>query len=778
MWRAVAVALAAAAVAASSVDAPAAAGAAPAGDPYGGPPAPERAARGRWVYVAESDVDGASDAAWERAARERLEADLRDRQLVEHNATLHLGNGTGCHDEHHGGGHHAHVHKVLVFLFTALAAGALTLFLINHYMPSLPYTLALYIEGLILAIIIDRARTSLEPSLFYQTVRMWEHIGPHLLLYSFLPILLFGDSMSINTHLLAQKLIHCITLAVPGVMLGTTITGLVVWLLYPYDWSFCFCMMFGAIMSATDPVAVVALLKDLGASPAMTIVITGESLFNDGTAMVVFHLFFEIMSAYRKDGAVYDVTSPGDWWSILVFFVRMAVGGPLIGFAFGFMALWALMRCTRSHEHVDATLQSTITLVCAYLSFFVAEQCAKASGVLSCVCAGLVLAKYASPLLANRHAMHHIWEMFEHVGNTVIFMLAGLLTGEAYCNLQVGLGLLCMGFVSYVVAMVVRCVMLLILWPWIAALEKDQPVGKKLGWREGCVMAWGGLRGVVGLALAIIVYDEAKKPGIRMSEHEGKLILFHVGSVAFLTLLINGSTCASLLRVLGLTAINTTESILRRHVKFTVAARCRNHLVEEMDQITENCGSEHWRAILPQEVLPYCSVLNLPGMPPAGFMARETVQNQHNPQLAQASKSMPGKADPHFRTDALTGQRRRRSMVEQAGGAVVAGLRKSAASLASALEGGGDDGDGAHVKPVKQRLTLMTVHRVSIAARKSLTKVGDGAAQESEIPNFKGSYLGRFPLVSADFWTSDHLSERSRSVGAVSGTRARAEHSR
>ena len=253
MWRAVAVALAAAAVAASSVDAPAAAGAAPAGDPYGGPPAPERAARGRWVYVAESDVDGASDAAWERAARERLEADLRDRVLAEHNATVHVGNGTGFHDEHHGGGHHAHVHKVLVFLFTALAAGALTLFLINHYVPSLPYTLALYIEGLILAIIIDRARTSLEPSLFYQTVRMWEHIGPHLLLYSFLPILLFGDSMSINTHLLAQKLIHCITLAVPGVMLGTTITGLVVWLLYPYDWSFCFCMMFGAIMSATDP---------------------------------------------------------------------------------------------------------------------------------------------------------------------------------------------------------------------------------------------------------------------------------------------------------------------------------------------------------------------------------------------------------------------------------------------------------------------------------------------------------------------------------------------
>ncbi|KAH8058669.1 potassium:proton antiporter [Aureococcus anophagefferens] len=106
-------------------------------------------------------------------------------------------------------------------------------------------------------------------------------------------------------------------------------------------------------------------------------------------------------------------------------------------------------------------------------------------------------------------------------------------------------------------------------------------------------------------------------------------------------------------------------------------------------------------------------------------MARETVQNQHNPQLAQASKSMPGKTDPHFRTDSLTGQRRRRSMVEQAGGAVVAGLRKSAASLASALEGGGDDGDGSHVKPVKQRLTLMTVHRVSIAARKSLTKVGD-----------------------------------------------------
>ena len=93
------------------------------------------------------------------------------------------------------------------------------------------------------------------------------------------------------------------------------------------------------------------------------------------------------------------------------------------------------------------------------------------------------------------------------------------------------------GFISYLVAMFVRCVMLLSLWPWIASLEKDQPVGKRLGWREGCVMAWGGLRGVVGLALAIIVYDEASKPGIRMTTHEGKVVLFHVGSVAFLTLL-------------------------------------------------------------------------------------------------------------------------------------------------------------------------------------------------------------------------------------------------
>ena len=281
---------------------------------------------------------------------------------------------------------------------------------------------------------------SLNPSLFYSTVRMWEHIGPHMLLYSFLPILLFGDSMQINTHLLSQKLVHCITLAVPGVMIGTFLTGLIVYVAYPYGWSFSFCCMFGAIMSATDPVAVVALLKELGASPAMTIVITGESLFNDGTAMVVFHLFFEIMSAYRTEDTIYDIESPTDWFRIIVFFLRMAVGGPLVGFAFGFMALWALMRCTRSHEHVDATLQSTITLVCAYLSFFVAEQCAKSSGVLSCVCAGLVLAKYSGPLLANRHAMHHIWEMFEHVGNTIIFVLAGLLTGDAFCKLDASFG--------------------------------------------------------------------------------------------------------------------------------------------------------------------------------------------------------------------------------------------------------------------------------------------------------------------------------------------------
>ena len=129
------------------------------------------------------------------------------------------------------------------------------------------------------------------------------------------------------------------------------------------------CMTFGAICAATDPVAVVALLKSLGASTGLTMIITGESLLNDGTAMVLFNIFFAKVAA--------EPDAPETAAEILRVFFRMALGGPALGFALGLVALGALWLTSapRAAAYASgdpgATWQFAITLGCAYLSFFV-----------------------------------------------------------------------------------------------------------------------------------------------------------------------------------------------------------------------------------------------------------------------------------------------------------------------------------------------------------------------------------------------------------------------
>merc|ERR1719229_196154 len=123
----------------------------------------------------------------------------------------------------------------------------------------------------------------------------WASVDPHLLLFTFLPPLLFGDAMTIDTHVAKRTGGQCLILAGPGVVIGSMATALVLYFMLPYGWDFPTSLMVGSILAATDPVAVVSLLKDMGASPVLTMQIQGESLLNDGTAMVVFSVAYGLV---------------------------------------------------------------------------------------------------------------------------------------------------------------------------------------------------------------------------------------------------------------------------------------------------------------------------------------------------------------------------------------------------------------------------------------------------------------------------------------------------
>ena len=283
---------------------------------------------------------------------------------------------------HKSGAHGAHSkqHFVLYWLVVGLGCGTLTQQFLSRYMPALPYTAVLLVEGVLIGVAAEIMKGELAyfPKL-YESITMWESIDPHLILYLFLPALLFGDAMRLNVHLFSRCFSQCMLLACPGVLFGTLLTAACAKYLLPtYGWDWTLCLAFGSILSATDPVAVVALLNAVGASPILTMQITGESLLNDGTAIVIFNILFAIIDENKTYTA----------GELISYFCRLALGGPLLGLVWGFGTLWWMRKLSRTTSHEDSVLQITLTICCAYGSFFSAEELLEVSGVLCTVTAG------------------------------------------------------------------------------------------------------------------------------------------------------------------------------------------------------------------------------------------------------------------------------------------------------------------------------------------------------------------------------------------------------
>uniref|UniRef100_A0A453AAV5 Cation/H+ exchanger transmembrane domain-containing protein n=1 Tax=Aegilops tauschii subsp. strangulata TaxID=200361 RepID=A0A453AAV5_AEGTS len=203
-------------------------------------------------------------------------------------------------------------------------------------------------------------------------VRIWAAINPDLLLAVFLPALLFESSFSMEGHQIKKCMAQMVLLAVPGVVISTFLLGTAVKLTFPYDWNWETSFLCSGLLSATDPVAVVALLKDLGASKKLSTIIEGESLMNDGTAIVVYQLFYRMVL-----GRTYDAGS------IIKFLSEVSFGAIALGLAFGIASvLW------RSFIFNDTIIGISLTLAASYIAFFTAQDALEVSGVLAVMTLG------------------------------------------------------------------------------------------------------------------------------------------------------------------------------------------------------------------------------------------------------------------------------------------------------------------------------------------------------------------------------------------------------
>ena len=363
----------------------------------------------------------------------------------------------------------------------------------------MPYTVALVLAGLLLAL---------------QT-RLRLQMTPELVLALFLPPLLFEAAFHIQARDLLDELPTILSLAVLGVALSTILVGVALSFLGILPLSVA--LLFGALLAATDPVSVVSTFKALGAPRRLTTLLEGESLLNDGTAIVL----FQIMIALVLHGKLDPVQGVFD-------FVRISFGGVIVGLILGYGVAYLIGRID------DYLIETTLTTVLAYGTYLVAEHF-HVSGVLAVVMAGLVNgnqgARGMSP--TTRIVLYNFWEYVAFLANSMVFLLIGMNLDLGELSLNIYPILIAIGVVLFVRAVSVYGLGVLL------RLVKRNP---SLTYQH--VLFWGGLRGAVSLALAFsleeydIVYDR-------------QLLAMTFGVVLF-TLLVQGTTVRFLLQRFGL----------------------------------------------------------------------------------------------------------------------------------------------------------------------------------------------------------------------------------
>ncbi len=395
---------------------------------------------------------------------------------------------------------------MVLMLFAALTA------VLSSRLPKLPFTIALVLLGIILA---GLARQFPAFAMFAQF-----ELTPELVLFVFLPTLIYESAYSLDARQLQRNLVPVLTLAVPGLLLSTAIIGGIFHAFTEY--SLIVSLLLGAILSATDPVAVIALFKQLGVPSRLTVLVEGESLFNDATSLVLAGLLLAI--AVSGDITTETVAS-GVGEFLLVFF-----GGILVGWVLS-LAACELLGLVDANPAVEISF----TTILAYLSFILAEHGFHVSGIMAVVAAGLTVASYGRAKISpsTEEYMHHFWDYAAWLANAFIFLLVGLTvdTGMIIANLDL--------VIVVVIAMLIsRAVVVFGVVPLIGRKPGAEGVSRAYQ----AVMYWGGLRGAIALAIVLSLPEFS---------YRDTLVAVVTGAVLF-TLLVQGLSMEWLVKRLGL----------------------------------------------------------------------------------------------------------------------------------------------------------------------------------------------------------------------------------
>lgn len=308
-----------------------------------------------------------------------------------------------------------------------------------------------------------------------------------IILHLLVPILVFESAYHMPTKLLIRNWLPVFTLAVPALLISASICGflLFIGIGYPQAFPLLSALLAGIIMAATDPVAVVSMFKAIGASPRLTALVEGESLFNDATAVVCYSLVIIAIGSADIDLS---------WPDAISRFLITVFGGLAIGLMSGY--LFSLLY----RQDKQKNGQAIISLMAMIIPFYVAEYSFHVSGIIAVLISGLWLGETRRQQekmnKKSENFSSHMWELNGYIANVIVFVLMGVtITIDMFIDQWLAM-LLGIG-----AATISRALVIYSFTPIINQLPNQEKI--PLSYQN--VMMWGGLRGGVGIALALSI---------------------------------------------------------------------------------------------------------------------------------------------------------------------------------------------------------------------------------------------------------------------------------
>ncbi|MBD3202666.1 Na+/H+ antiporter [Candidatus Woesearchaeota archaeon] len=403
----------------------------------------------------------------------------------------------------------------------------------------LPYTIALVITGLVVG------------SVGYFNIPL----NKEIILFLFLPPLLFEAAVHIDFKEMVDSVKPILVFSIPGIFAGVFLVSVIINFITGIP--LIYCLLFGAMVLPTDPVSVLALFKNMGVSKSLTHIIEGESLMNDGTAIVLFAIILDVIQNNHFSLA-FSIFS----------FLKSYIGGILIGISIGYLTIRLLQKILAD----DSVVVVLVTIIVAYLTFIICEDYFHVSGVIGVVAAGLFIGhkgtKYAMSS-SSKIAITSFWGIVAFIVNSLIFIMIGI-----KMPVKEIIGDWWLIFLAIVTVTFVRSIIIYLLSTLL------NMTGEKIPAKWQHVINIGGIHGSIPIALLL---------GLHLTDYMKELSAMTYGVVLF-SVVIQGSLIPPLLKKLNIASISKIEAEYETNLAKKLAIKNARKQLKKMyltDQISE-----------------------------------------------------------------------------------------------------------------------------------------------------------------------------------------------